>query len=364
MVPRILFAVLLLAPAFSFGAEEEPKPASAVTYYNFSELLNKAERVLLGEIGESKDGAVTIKALETLKSPAHDTKKITPDMVKRAEELLASDKAPAAPVVQAHGEVENVNVTLITGKGIKLPPAGVQAVFFLWDPEKFEEGKPPTYRVNHPQSIYDSAALPQVRAALFKPRSISDGRFLRDWDRRAAQRAAQRKADDELKQIPGGEPVLGLKIEALRPKLLLRGDNSFQVATHLVNTFDKETMVYDGPAGAYGVILRAKGAAPETSIVLRLSGFEGVDPAAMEITNQSDFATVAGNQIFTREQLVDVKNFPVLKTLSGAYVLKAFYTNRKDGTKIGLDSPAWTGLIVSKEIPIDFKDLKTSAATR
>ena len=121
--------------------------------------------------------------------------------------------------------------------------------------------------------------------------------------------------------------------------------------------------MYDGPAGAYGALLRAKDAAVEKSIVLRLGGFEGIDPAALNVTSNLDFESIQGNQLLSREHAFDVQKFPILKTLSGPYVLKMFYANTHDGMikgrpKEGLESPAWTGTLISNEALLEFKALK------
>lgn len=360
----VVSAIVFVLSVAVFGEEQEPAAPAATTttveFYNFSELISKAERIVLGEIGEKKDGVVMIRAIETLKSPKRDAAQISPDAYKRAQELLSGGKSEIPPQLAA-AAIENINVGVIPLNEKMLPPQGVQVVFFLWGAEKREEGKLPVYRINNPQNIYDSKELSQIRAGLAMPRTISDGRFLRDWDKRAAARAALRKVDEELKKNAGGAAVLGLQIETIRPKLLLRGDNSFQVATHLINGFSKETMVYDGPASAYGIIIRAKDAAPESALVLRLNTYDEVDPMSLDITSLTDFEGISGNNLLKREHLFDAKKFPALKTLAGDYVLKMFYTNNKNGSKDGLNSPAWTGTVVSKEVPVVFKRVEVKA---
>lgn len=350
----------------AFAGEEPEKPVvvapavlpSSVAYYNFSDLINKAERIVLGEIGEKKDGVFTIKAIETLKAPSRDTKQIAPDAYKRAEELLNSGKSSVPPAPKPTSAIENISVGVIPVSEKVLPPPGTQAVFFLWDSDARQDGKMPVYKINHPQCVYDSKVLPQVRAGLLAPRSISDGRFLREWDERAAARVVQRKEDEELKKAVGGEPVLGLQIESVRPKLMIRGDNSFQIASHLINNFSKEIMVYDGPASAYGIVIRAKDAPPESALVVRFNKYDDIDPISLNITSLTDFEGVPANNMLTREHLLDAKKIPALKTLAGEYTLKMFYINTKNGVKDGLNVPAWTGTMVSKEIPFVFKKIE------
>lgn len=348
-----------LALNFVWAGEDAEKPAAplpgALAYYNFSDLINKAERIVLGEISEKKDGVYTIKALETLKAPAPDMKKVSPDAYKRAQELLNGGKSDIKPQVKTATTVENINIGVIPVSEKVLPPPGTQAVFFLWDGEPRVEGAMPIYRINHPQCVYDTKVLPQVRSGLLAPRSISDGRFLRDWDQRAAERAAQRKEDEALKKVIGGEPVRGLQLDIVHPHLMVRGDNSFQISTHLLNTFGRETMVYDGPAASYGIILRAKDAPPEAALIFRLNRFEDVDPTLLSITSLTDFEGIAGNNMLTREHQIDARKFAALKGLSGEYTIRMFYTNTKDGVKDGLNSPAWTGTLVSKELPMVLK---------
>ena len=75
------FALLNCAPT---RAEE----TAGIEIYNFSQLIDKAERIVLGEIGERKDGRVPIASLEILKAPANDPQKIAPDAYTLAEERL------------------------------------------------------------------------------------------------------------------------------------------------------------------------------------------------------------------------------------------------------------------------------------
>src|SRR5204863_6457892 len=72
-----------------YATEDKERPvATGISYYNFLELIRKADRILLGEIGEKDGKSITVKAIETLKGPAKDGQKVTPDAIKRAEELL------------------------------------------------------------------------------------------------------------------------------------------------------------------------------------------------------------------------------------------------------------------------------------
>ncbi len=342
------------------AAEGVPRDERAVEILNFSQLIDKAERIVLAEIGERKDGRVAITPLEVLKAPAApETGRVTPEMIKLAEELLKKEggKGPARKPV-----VKDEPITLVLTPEQKLP-AGEQALFFLWEPEKVEEGAGPAYSVRHPQCMYDAELTPQVRAAILKPRSISDGRFLRSWDQNAAQRLARRKADEDLKKLPLGETVQGIAMSCVRPSLSLRGDGTFLITTRLFNHFGKELQVYDGPASSYGAILRAKDDPAEKAMILRLGGFEGVDASALNITSMLDFAGIAGGDYLPREHTFDAKKFPILKTLNGKYLVRTFYTNAHDGIVKGrpqdsLESPAWTGTIVSKEVELEFKGEK------
>jgi hypothetical protein len=149
-----------------------------------------------------------------------------------------------------------------------------------------------------------------------------------------------------------------LEIEARRPKLMLKADNSFQVTSHLINRFTKEVAIYDGPATVFGAIVCRKDAPPESALVLRLNNFESIDPLALNITSFTDFDSIPGEKLLPHEHTFEASKFPALKALEGEHTVKLFYSNLKDGIKDGLINPAWTGTVVSKAIPLIFNKAK------
>ena len=385
-------ASALLALAVRSG--ETPSTSAPIAYYSFAKLIDKAERILLGEIGETRDGVTTISVLETLKEPATPEPKLSENDFKEAEKLLAVEAdrvkngSPAGQPLDPPSATKQTpkkaakspdKVEVETAPGILLPHKGVQVVFFLWDradkagavqaapdvPAKpvAAETAVPRYRLAHPQAIYEPSVTNRIKTALFNPRSIADGRYLRDWDRKAAEKLAQRKADEELVKLPPGEAVQGMKLEVLLAHVLMQGDNSFQCTTHLVNIFSKEQTVYDGPAPCYGVILRAKDKPVDEAYVLHINNFESTDVATLNITNMTDFESLDPNKILPHEQMLDAARHKILKTLSGPYMLRAFYVNSRDGKKDGVN-PAWTGTLVSSEIPIEFKKVSDAVGEK
>jgi hypothetical protein len=218
---------------------------------------------------------------------------------------------------------------------------------------KADDG-PPRYLLAHPQALYEPTVVGRVKAALYNPRTINDGRFLRDWDRKAAEKVAQRKADDEVVLLPSGETVRGLKLEVRRIHLMLKGDNSFIFSTFLTNVFPKEQTIYDGPAPSYGVILRPKDNAAGKPLVFHLNNFNDTDVATLNIVDMTDFESIDNGKTIAHEQELNTDKFPILETLSGTYLLRAFYTNARDGQKAGVNL-AWTGTVVSNEVEVEFK---------
>jgi hypothetical protein len=358
---RLLMTVVLLgccSSALRAEADLAPKaevaeikndPSRGISFYNLFDLVGKADLIMVAEIGATADGVTSLAVHQSLKTPRKDARNVDPEVLKRAADLLADDKLDLPPLAaKAPGAVK-----VTVERGMKLPPQGTQALFFLW--EKGEGGL--GYRVGHPQCIYDAELLPQVKGAIDQPRSAADGRFLRDWDRQMAERTRQRAADQAFLRAKSGNVEMGMQIKATRPALALRGDNSFSVSAVLENTFPREQSVYDGPAGGYGVRLRPKGAEPEAGMILRVTltnVVAGMDNSVLDITDATDFTSLSGNSTMSKELYLDAKLFPVLKTLNGEYILSVFFTTQQDGKGV-LEKTAWTGTLISEEIPLKFE---------
>jgi hypothetical protein len=313
--------------------------------YNFASLVTKADRIVVADVGTSKDGVVALVVRETLKAPETDAKSVDAARLKRAADLLANEKLNLPPLPKAPQ-----NLTVVP-ENLKLPGEGTQAIFFLWD--SMGEGK---YRLAHPQCIYDLELLPQVRVGAARPRSVADGRFLRDWDKQMAEKLRQRDSEDELVKMKGGEEIQGLKLTMLRPALSLRGNNSFSVTAQVENTRTREQCIYDGPAGGFGVILRPKNGNDDTRpIVLRQSTKDiGADNAVLNIADMTDFSIVRANAAITRELYFDGKEIPALRQLNGEYLVRLFFITQQDGRGLDLDAPVWTGSLVSEDKMMKF----------
>ncbi|MCY3023374.1 MAG: hypothetical protein NTW87_30715 [Planctomycetota bacterium] len=346
---------LILVMARTHGGQDnapEPRP-QALPVYTFAELLAKAERIVVADVGQTKDGVATLVVRETLKAPENDAKYMEPERLKRAADLLSNDKLDLPPLPPRPQAPASVRAVI---EGARLPPEGTQAIFFLWDKVGGASGQEQAYRVAHPQCLYDMEVVAQVRAAIARPRSVADGRYLREWDRDMAARARARQANEALLKAKGGDVVMGLRIVAAGPMLSLRGDNSFSVTARIENTRSREQAIYDGPMGGYGVLLRPKGAQPGAGIVLHKPvSTLGADTAVLGIADLIDFATVKGSGVLTKELFFDAKECPVLRGLEGEHTVSAFFSTTQDGRGLDLGAPVWTGTLVSEEVPLQFQ---------
>lgn len=357
MKTRIFFLLSAVLAALSLAAAEEkkeaapPPPPQPQVFYNFAELLAKAERIVVAEIGPRQDGANILLVRETIKAPENDPKYIGPEKLKRAAELLANDKLDLPPLKVP----ERLRVT---SAHLRLPPEGTPAIFFLWDPQPRGPQGEPAYLVAHPQCLYELELLAQVKAGAARPRSVADGRYLREWDKEMAARTRQHEAEEALLKMKGGDPVMGLRLSALRPKLSLRRDNSFSVLARVDNTRARSQLIYDGPARGYGVLLRKKGAAGEAGAALILrqtTRNSGTDSAVLNLADENDFTAVKGESFLAKELFFDAKDFPVLRGLEGQYNLAVFFSTAQDGKGLNLDGPVWNGTMVSEEVPLQFE---------
>src|SRR4051812_42165413 len=138
-------------PAVPDAPKTAPAAPPPLEIYNFSELLAKADRIVLAEVGAEADGFITLINPQYLKAPKRDPKQVDPDMLKRAADLLADEKAKVAPAAPKGPQPLRIAVA----KGQKLPQAGTQSIFFLWDKLPDSEKGELTYKAAHPQNVYD-----------------------------------------------------------------------------------------------------------------------------------------------------------------------------------------------------------------
>jgi len=343
---------LFVGAACAAAAEEKEglearRPALA--FYTCAELLAKAERIVVAEVGPEQEGASVLLVRETIKAPENDPKAMEPERMKRAAELLADDKLELPPL-KAPGSLR------AKAENLRLPPEGTQAIFFLWDKLPGDAKAGAAYRVAHPQCVYELELLGQVKAAVARPRSVADGRYLREWDKQMAARARQRHANEALLKMKGGDAVMGLRVRALRPTLSLRGDNSFAITVRVENTRAREQLVYDGPGGGYGILIRPKNAEPGAGLVLRQSnGAGGADNAVLNLADETDFTTVKGESFIAKELFFDAKELAALRQIEGDCTVAVFFSTEQDGRGLELAAPVWTGTMVSEEVPLKFR---------
>ena len=342
----VLVSLSIIAQSVFAAQDDAGAARKRLEIYNFAALVSKADRIVVADVGPSKDGAFALVVRETLKAPETDSKSVDAARLKRAADLLANDKLNLPPLAKAPPQ----NLTVVP-ENLKLPGEGTQAIFFLWD--SMGDGK---YRLAHPQCIYDLELLPQVRVGAARPRSVADGRFLRDWDKQMAEKIRQRDAEDELLKMKPGEEVLGLRLSMIRPALSLRGNNSFSLTAQIENTRSRDQSIYDGPAGGFGVILRPKNGGDDARpIVLRQSTKDiGADNAVLNIADMTDFSIVRPKVAITRELFFDGQEIPALRQLQGEYIVRLFFIAQQDGRGLDLDAPAWTGSLVSEDKVLKF----------
>jgi hypothetical protein len=389
--PFLICIICVASPAAEIASGEKTElhkiDIKSLDFYTFFDLLNKSERIVVAEIGRSKDGTPVLNVKQTLKSPAKDPGYIAPEKYKRAEDLLKDQKtaataakastststgtstgtkAPVAPATPTPAVPDLETIHVLLDQGIPLPKEGTQAIFFLWD-RQTPNGAEPTYRLAHPQCVYDLDLLPQVRAGISRPRGVADGRYLRDWDREMARRARQREADKALDQAKGGEVVMGLRAVATRPRLSVRHDNSFSITARIENSHSKDQAIYEGPVGGFGVRIRPKNGGAGSSIVLRTSmqgEVAGVDNAVLGIVDATDFAIVPKEASLSKELFFDVKTFPTLASLNGEYLVSIVYSSSFDGNGLDVGSPVWTGTLLSEEVALEFNGPETPAPSK
>jgi len=358
------------APGPNTTPPASEKPARARTQiYTFQELLSKSERIIVADVGATRDGLTKLTVRETIKAPASDKKIVSNDKRKRAADLLNDPAIGGGKnqpgVAAALADAPGPSAVYVRAENLTLPREGIQVLLFLWDTIEPPTADSVAYKAGHPQNIYDLDVAPEVRAAANRPRSVGDGRFLRAWDREMAFKLRQREADEALLAQKGGEENGGLKLRAIRPALSLRGGNSFAVTADFENLRAREQAMYDGPAGGYGVVLMPAADNPDKldkendALILRLSSRALIaDTGVLAISDLTDFATLSPQGRFTKELFFDAKDFPVLERLKGAYRLKILFSSSHDGRGLDIGAPVWTGSLLSEELPIIFSGKK------
>ena len=357
----LLFCSCLIASPIQASQEPIAVETKVITYYNFYDLLIKAKKIVVAQVGANKEGCVELIVHEIVKNSVPDPKHIDPEKFKRAAALLKNDKLDLPP---PPAERSPLTIWIIPDPRIKFLPEGTQSVFFLWEEsERHASGEANAstpYLLSHPQCIYDIELLPQIKAAVALPRSVSDGRYLREGDRQMEERARQRENDKFLLKKPGGQLVLGLGLSVTRAQMSVRGDNSIYLTAQIENTRSYNQAIYDGPLGAYGIRLRPKNGEAEGGKILRasLKNIPDIDSTVLAIPDSTDYIVVPHQEKITKELFFDATDFPVLAKLTGEYLLGAFYLNKQDGTGVNTEADVWLGTLISDDVIIRFKAIE------
>jgi len=370
----VLLTLALSAAAAEPGPKPEVKPDSKVAesrteIYTAGELLAKGETVLIATVGEATIDGTLLKDIHFIKGPPEDLLAGLPGAIrqKRAEELLNSEAAeraklvkdPNAEIVRTPEHAAMPQFALVAAAPARLPAAGTQAVFVLWERETPTKALPIRYKASHPQNVYDIKLAAEVRLVLSRRKAEDNQRFLREWDASMARRLELRKDEDVLKARPAGNLESGLTLKALRPRASVRGDNSFDVTARFENSRGYDQAFYDGLQSGFGVRLRKREDPPEKAIVIRQSNKQltgGVDNATLGIVDESDFETIGKEHSYSKELHFDAKDHPELKELNGEYVVNLFYVNTHSGKGLeNLPAAPWTGTLISNEEKLVFK---------
>lgn len=332
--------------------------------YTFSELLGQAETIVLAESGAATPPGMRLRVLEWLKGPPADVKDWTdPALLRRAQALLEEEaraaageaKAGAAPAVPPPVE-PGLPLWVASPQGAPLPRAGAQALYFLWDRQAATPEAPLRYVLSHPQCVYDAGLAAEVKSELARPRAAPRRAYLREWDRRQAQRLTQRKENEQLRQLACGNVDKGMRLVIRSAGPSLRAPGGFDVLLAVENSRDAPQAIYDGPAGGFGVRLRQKDAPLAEALVVRHTDPEvtgGVDQQVLLRLGPDDFAAVPRSGAWSKRLHFEPLSQPELAGLSGEYVLSAFYSSAQDGRGLGeLPGVPWTGMLASQEVPL------------
>ncbi len=381
--------VACLVSGLSVEAQTASKKSKGIEkIYTLVELLAKAEVIVMGEVGESTDShspnkGAAINVMSVLKAPRSAVNLIKPSQVvadeksspesevrKRAEDLLEKEAQRkreedglSANEEVAPGKISSLSIHPVSIR--KLPPKGTQAVFLLWEKKVDVKNGHYAYVLNHPQCVYDRSYAARIQVALRNRHAAAKEGFLRPWDKQMAIRINRREGDEVIKSLEPGNLERGLQLQAIRPRLSVRGGNTFDVTVQFTNTRGIQQYIYDGPMAQFGACLLKKGAPAESTLLLRATErhvTSGLDPEILTIMDATDFVPIKGGRTYSRELHFGANEFPVLATLDGPYVVRFFYTSKRAGKKVEhLSSEAWTGTLVSQESEIVFKRAQKTA---
>ena len=336
-------------------APSAPKPAEdpGGEIYTVAELLNRAETIVVAELGLVEGNGTRLNIMEVLKLPSSAAPVKLPEkqLLERASDLLNQEatlraerekekKGPkplphpaGAPAAKLPAPALPA-LAIVAGGRIPLPRPGTQALFFLWERAAPEGDSTLRYRLSHPQGLYGADLAPSVKLSLSRRNPADRERYLREWDERMAKRQALRKDDEVLKKLSAANQESGLRLLAPRPKRSIRDDNTFDVNVRFENSRGYDQAIYDGTVNCFGVRLRKKNAPPEEAVVLRASLkrlAEGLDPATLALVDANDFELVPKNGARSKELHFDAQEHPALAALDGEYVVNVFYVSAQDG---------------------------------
>ncbi|MCK6471003.1 MAG: hypothetical protein L6R28_04585 [Planctomycetes bacterium] len=380
------FCCACFCAAAEEGAKPAPKPAPKAgseaadlpEIYTLAELLEKADLIVLGEVSDADGIGSRIKVLDLLKQPEDPAvKKMTePAREKLAEErlaLLAAGKEPKAEDEQKEEKLKAATVLpalAVEAAGrMRVPAAGTQGLFFLWERIDGSKEVPLRYRLAHPQCLYDPSYAATAKVALARGRFLDRTVYLRDWDEKMARRGAEASADDAIRAHAAGADENGMRLKALSPRRSVhRNDNSFSVVVEFENLLGRDVYFFDGMQSNFGVRLRKKDAAPETAVVLRVkmkNVTEGVDGGTLELLDYGDFALLAKGKTCTRTLYFDAPDHLGVKELDGEYLVAGFYASTVEGKGVkNLNTLAWTGTLLTQEVPLAFSKDGTQPVQR
>jgi hypothetical protein len=337
----------------------------------YTELLARAEVILVGEIGDAGAEGVSVKVREWLKGPPQDIEKkwTEPFQIKRASDLLEQEskaiqdrkngKAPVKNQPAAPAPKYNLPLSVLVENPKTAPQKGATVLLFLWDRLDGTVNQPLRYQLNHPQNVYEEELAQQVKVELGRERTARRKEYLREWDRKMALRISQRSLDTEIRALEAGKPAQGLQLKLTRAVRSLRNDNSLQTTVKFSNLRTSDQSIYDGPLTGFGARIRRKGDAPDRAVILwaqqrRIT--DGMDPAVLGILDANDFARIAKEGELSREVVFDANDHPELTGLDGECIVNIFYTNDKAMKDMDeLLGQTWKGLAISDDVTVVFK---------
>jgi hypothetical protein len=236
-----------------------------------------------------------------------------------------------------------------------------------------------SFLLNHPQAVYDAELAPQAQNALIAPLRISPNRWLRIADGVLAARFRRLAAAMRNAETVGGEPVRGLSLEIGDLKAAIGSANSFYVVCKIRNVRPYPQYVYSGFRNGLGIRLRPvltnkenqnfdPEARPRRTVFLFPADEEqesqwGLEDPALETGD--DFTALLENEVLSHDLQVTTENRPELRALKGRWLASVFYWTDRTGERAAdLPRRAWTGIVFSKELPMQFGDYDSKAGTR